>query len=69
MDSAFEVHKLNPGGLAKADAIASLFDACLSGAAEIVGSQSREFALVRTHMETACFFAKKAMAQAPENWQ
>lgn len=80
MDAAFEVHMLNDTGKQKAKQIAEMFDGLLSSAKNVVLSGwdpneptnaevMRELALVRTHLETACFFAKKAMANNPANQQ
>ena len=66
MQKEFKVHMLNEAGKAKARAIAEAFDACLT---QLVGlcPPGREMALVRTKMEEACFFAKKAMAESKDN--
>jgi hypothetical protein len=66
MDAAFTTHKLNDEGFEKARDIALAFDDLLK---RITGlcTQGREFALVRTSLETACFYAKKAMAVDPKN--
>lgn len=66
MNKEFAVHMLNDGGRAKAQAIAQAFDGCLEALA-VLCPPGREMALVRTKLEEACFFAKKAMASAPEN--
>ena len=71
MDSLFQVHKLNEEGLKKAAEIAEAFNTCLDSITALVGSNStgREMAVVRTKLEEACFFTKKAMANEPENQQ
>jgi hypothetical protein len=66
MRSEFKFHKLNESGISKASVIAELFDALL-GDLEIMCGQGREFSLVRTKLEEASFFAKKAMAMKEEN--
>lgn len=66
MDPLFEVHMLNDTGKPKAKQIAEIFDKCLADLSGIIPA-GREMAIVKTHMETACFFAKKAMANQPEN--
>lgn len=66
IDEAFATHRLNEQGTALArdigaefhDLLMYLNDNCIHG---------RELALARTHLETACFFAKKAMAINPDN--
>jgi len=60
----FRVHKLNETGLARAEALAELFSWCLNEIERNVGPNAdpRYVALTRTHLEHACFFAKKAMA-------
>jgi hypothetical protein len=66
MDPLFQVHRLNPGGQAKAQFIANAFDDLLSHITNIT-APSREVAIVKTKLEEACFFAKKAIANHPEN--
>ena len=63
----FEVHLLNDIGIKKAQLLAENFTNMLDGLEEICGKDSREMAIVRTKMEEASFFAKKAMANQPEN--
>lgn len=81
MNREFEVHKLNERGFGRAKRLAEVFDECLdeaittlspfSGKSMVtngpVSPQMRYVALVKTKMEEACFFAKKALAQLPEN--
>jgi hypothetical protein len=67
MDSLFEVHRLNEAGMAKAAAIASCFDGLLIQLKTICPDSTREFSIVKTKLEEAAFFAKKAMAKLPEN--
>lgn len=64
MNKEFQVHVLTEDGIAKAKLLASLFDGMLEELIGICGSTNngREFAIVRTKLEEACFFAKKAMA-------
>jgi hypothetical protein len=62
----FKVHRLNEKGMATAKELAQRFEDLLSHC-ELVGQPGRELALVATKLEEACFFAKKAMAQKPEN--
>lgn len=63
IDSAFAVHMLTEDGKTKARRIAADFDALLKSLQDVCPN-GREFAIVRTKLEEACFFAKKAMAQA-----
>lgn len=74
----FEVHLLNSDGIAKAQRLAEVFDEMLTRIEVLTtrprgdillpgGSNGREMAIVRTHLEIASFFAKKAMAILPEN--
>jgi len=53
---------LNADGKAFASAIAEEFSSTLDRLEQICGSGSREMAIVRTKLEEACFFAKRAMA-------
>lgn len=72
----FVVHRLNADGLFKADEIARAFSDCLSrieAALEIpqpgivIGEQARCLAVVRTKLQEACFFAKRAIAVHEDN--
>lgn len=67
MNPEFEVHILNEDGIEKAQDLAASFDTCLQDVLVINPNPSREMSLVRTHLEIASFFAKKAMANQPEN--
>lgn len=67
MNAEFTVHLLNEDGIAKARRLAEIFDECLDKIVQINPDKTREMALVRTHMETASFYAKKALANHPEN--
>lgn len=66
MDPLFQVHRLNPGGRAKAEFVANSFDDLLSNISTHV-PPGREFSIVKTNLEQACFFAKKAIANDPAN--
>lgn len=63
----FRPHLLNEAGLAKADEIAGVFTEALDGIEKVCGKDGREMALVRTALQEACFWAKRAMAVRPEN--
>lgn len=62
----FQVHILNDDGINKAGDIAQVFDNALTALSNLCPA-GREFAIVKTKMEEACFFAKKSMAQDPVN--
>lgn len=59
--SEFAVHKLNDDGIIKADMMRHEFDRLLSFL-EQVCMDGREFSILKTKLEEACFFAKKSMA-------
>lgn len=65
----FTVHMLNEQGKQKAARIAATFSLALDQLEEICGKQGREMAIVRTHLQDASFYAKRAMALRPENQQ
>ena len=67
MNTYFEVHKLNEKGQGLAKAIAGEFYGFLCSLEGMCGKEGREMAIVRTKLEEACFFAKKAMANQKEN--
>ena len=66
MHSEFEVHILNQSGIAKAKEIASTFDALLT-VLDALCPSCREYSIVKTKLEEASFYAKKAMAKQSEN--
>ena len=66
MDSLFKVHRLDEEGLKQAAAIAVAFDNLLLELNQRC-PMSREFSTAKTHLETACFYAKKSVAAKPEN--
>ena len=66
MDPLFQVHKLNEDGLGKAKAVAENFYQLLTNLTKLCPA-GREFSIVRTKLEEACFFAKKALANLPAN--
>ncbi len=64
----FKVHLLNDVGLARAGELADLFQSVLDRIESIcggVGSGGRDLAIVRTKLQEASFFAKRAMAINP----
>lgn len=62
----FQVHMLNEQGKAKARAIADHFESLLTALTPLCPG-GREFSIVKTKLEEACFFAKKAMAKDMAN--
>lgn len=66
VDSLFKSYVLNSDGLEKARLIAEDFDMLYRGLSSLLRT-SREFCIVKTKLEEAAFYAKKAMAQEPEN--
>lgn len=66
MNNLFEVHMLNDDGKFKAQRIAQRFDELLEGLKGYC-PEGREFSIVKTKLEEACFFAKKSMAAQSEN--
>jgi chloramphenicol 3-O-phosphotransferase len=67
MNKEFKVHMLNGSGRSKAHAIALAFDDLLEDLKMYCQENTREFSIVKTKLEEACFFAKKSMAEVPEN--
>ena len=63
MNPEFAVHVLSDDGLTKAADIASEFDALLDELKDIL-PEGRYLSIVKTKLEEACFFAKKAVAEA-----
>lgn len=68
MFKEFEVHMLNDHGKEQVIELSTAFDTLLGTLLSLVGpNPSREMSICRTKLEEACFFAKKALAQRPEN--
>lgn len=63
----FEVHRLNETGMAKAELLRIAFQAFMDNLELTCGKDGREMAIVRTKLEEASFFAKRAMAVKSEN--
>lgn len=64
----FEVHRLNEEGLKKADKVAEGFSVLLDLIEkEAEGGDQRQLAIVRTELERASFYAKKAVASVKAN--
>ena len=64
LNPLFRVHKLNDEGMKAANLIAESFDGMVLYLSKLC-PESREFSIVKTKLEEACFFAKKAMANLP----
>ncbi len=62
MNEEFRTHMLNAQGKDYALRIAQAFDKLIDEL-EMYCAGGREMALVRNHLEIACFYAKKAMAK------
>lgn len=63
IDDLFKVHRLNPQGLAAAEGIARAFTQLLRQLEAYSGPASgREMAIVRTKLQEASYYAKRAMA-------
>lgn len=69
MNPLFQLHLLNDDGVNKAKAMAQDFSALVDKLEALLGDgvKTREFSIVKTRLEEASFFAKKAMANQPEN--
>lgn len=63
----FQVHKLNEGGMTMAKQLGEVFSEALDKIESIAGAYGREMSIVRTKLEEAIYFAKRAMAQKPGN--
>jgi hypothetical protein len=66
IDPIFEVHRLNEAGLEKAQTIAECFNNLLDEIRPLV-PEGREWSLVKTKLEEACFYSKKGLASIPSN--
>lgn len=66
MSDLFKTHLLNENGITKAREVGESFDGLLSKLTALC-PEGRELALVKTKLEEACFFAKKAIARLPAN--
>ena len=62
MNKEFEVHQLTSTGITKAHDIAYLFNDLLNALNAHYCPNNREFSIVKTKLEEACFFARKSMA-------
>lgn len=65
----FATHMLNDDGIYKAKHIQEIFDVCLNSLTPLCSGSGRELSIVKTKLEEASFFAKKAMAKLERNQQ
>jgi hypothetical protein len=66
IDPLFQFHRLNEDGIKKAEEIAATFTECLR-VLKTMCPEGREFAIVKTKLEEASFFAKKSIANVAAN--
>lgn len=64
----FDVHMLNDEGKKKARDIAEGFSTLLTMIENMI-PQSRARSIAITHLQDACFWTKRGMAELPENQQ
>lgn len=67
IDPLFQFHLLNEEGKRKAQAVAHAFSDLLANLTPLMPVSAREVSIVRTKLEEACFYAKKAVANVAEN--
>lgn len=76
MHKEFQTHVLNAEGMLKAREISDIFDTLLTQLELLAlppqqagesAPMTREFAICKTKLEEACFFAKKSMASQFQN--
>lgn len=67
IDPLFKVHTLNNDGIRRAASLALAFNGLLEELRVLCPENTREFSIVKTKLEEACFFAKKSIANLPEN--
>lgn len=69
MNKEFKAYTLNKKGFEKAEEIAKIFDRALDDVENVLleSEPTRESNLMKTKLEEACFYAKKAMAQKKTN--
>jgi len=64
----FKTHVLNEEGTRRAKAVGESFDALLDRMIELTADgDPRCIAVMRSNLEVACFYAKKAIAISPVN--
>lgn len=67
MDPLFATHFLSAEGKEKAKKLTEAFSSLMQAVIDICGPSGREVAIVKTKLEEASFFAKKAMSSRTEN--
>ena len=68
MRDEFKVHILNEEGIQSAEKLAERFSLFLGDVESLCGDHApREMAIVRTKIQEASFFAKRALAMNPKN--
>lgn len=65
MHDSFTKHALNDEGAAKAEEVAILFDDFMTRLRQLIPTEGREAALVRTKLEEAFGFAERALQRWP----
>ncbi len=68
MRKEFEFHNLTNEAAKKYHDVVTLFSVFLDNL-ETMCPPGREFALVKTKLQEACFFAKKSISLEPSNWK
>ena len=66
MNKEFTTYPLSDSGLKKGLEISTLFDNLLNELSNDICPNNREFSIVKTKLEEACFFAKKSMSIGSE---
>lgn len=70
MSPMFKTHMLNEDGMRRAREVGESFDSLLTKLLELtVDGDPRCIAVMKTKLEEACFYAKKAIAIVPTNQQ
>lgn len=65
--SEFKSRRLNEIGEVAAAEVAQAFSDFLDAIEALCGADGREMAIVRTKLQEASFFAKRALVERPEN--
>ena len=63
--SEFDVHMYNDEEVIKAKAIAIAMSGCLDQIELVCGKDGRDLAIVRTKMQEASYFARRAISKEP----